>query len=135
MLRVAYTELIRDGSFDEAPNALGLPRYWERDPDDRHDDDALHFSWDASIYFPVRSEANTLPTQHSLQVDIARDDGRRRGIRQGWIPIRKGLAYQGYVWVKTEDYHGTMTVALEADETGGERSTLPTSGVTGCRAL
>lgn len=116
-----YAELIRDRSFDEAPNALGLSRYWERDPDDRNDDDALHFSWDASVYFPVHSDPNTLPTQHSLRVDIARDDGRRRGIRQGWIPIRKGLAYQGYVWVKTEDYRGTMTVALEADETGGER--------------
>src|SRR6266566_9236116 len=65
-----YAELIRDRSFDEAPNALGLPRYWERDPDDRNDDDALHFSWDASVYFPVRSDANTLPTQHSLRVDI-----------------------------------------------------------------
>jgi hypothetical protein len=28
-------ELIRDRGFDEQPNALGLPRYWERDPDDR----------------------------------------------------------------------------------------------------
>jgi alpha-N-arabinofuranosidase len=54
-------------------------------------------------------------------VDIARDEGRRRGIRQGWIPIRKALAYRGYVWVKTEDYSGTITIALEADETGGGR--------------
>jgi alpha-L-arabinofuranosidase len=116
-----YAELIRDRGFDEAPNTLGLPRYWERDPDDRNDDDALHFSWDASVYSPVRSDANTLSTQHSLQVDVARNDGRRRGIRQGWIPIRKGIEYGGYLWVKNQDYRGTVTVALEADETGGER--------------
>src|SRR6266436_5108374 len=116
-----YAELIRDRGFDEAPNALGLPRYWERDPDDRNDDDALHFAWDASVYSPARSDASTLPAQHSLQVNIARDEGHRRGIRQGSIPIRKGIEYHGYAWIKTTDYSGTITVALEADETGGER--------------
>lgn len=114
-------ELIRDRGFNEAPNALGLPRFWERDPDDRDDDDALHFAWDASVYSPVRGDVNTLTPQHSVRVDIDRDDGRRRGIRQGWIPIRKGLEYHAYVWMKTTDYSGTITVALEADQTGGER--------------
>jgi len=116
-----YAELVRDRGFDEVPNALGLPRHWERDPDDRDDDDALHFAWDASVYGPVRGDINTLTPQHSLRIDISGDDGRRRGIRQGWIPIRKGLEYRGYVWVKTTDYSGTITVALEADQTGGER--------------
>lgn len=116
-----YAELVRDRGFNEAPNALGLPRYWERDPDDRDDDDALHFAWDASVYSPARGDANTLSPQHSIRVDIDRDDGRRRGLRQGWIPLRKGLEYHGYVWLKTTDYSGTITVALEADETGGER--------------
>lgn len=115
-----YAELIRDRGFNEAPNALGLSRYWERDPDDRDDDDALHFTWDDSVYAPVRSNANTL-SSHSLRVDIDRDDGRRRGIRQGWIPIRKGLEYNGYVWVKSADFSGTITIAVEADQTGGER--------------
>jgi len=126
-----YAELARDRGFNEAPNALGLPRYWERDPDDRDDDDALHFAWDASVYSPARGDANTLSAQHSIRVDIDRDDGRRRGIRQGWIPIRKGLEYHGYVWLKTTDYAGTITVALEADETGGERyasTTVPNVG-------
>jgi alpha-N-arabinofuranosidase len=116
-----YAELIRDRGFDEAPNSLGLPRYWERDPDDRNDDGDLKLAWDASVYSPVRSDENTLPAQHSLRIEITRDDAQRRGIRQGWIPIRKGLAYNGYVWVKTTDYTGTITVALEADETGGEQ--------------
>jgi alpha-N-arabinofuranosidase len=116
-----YAELLRDRSFDEAPNALGLPRYWERDPDDRNDDAAMTFTWDANIHPPVRGDQNTLPSYHSLQVAITRDDGQRRGIRQGSIPIRAGLEYRGYLWLKTSDYAGSITVALEADETGGER--------------
>src|SRR5436305_12071718 len=94
-----YAELIRDRGFDEAPNALGLPRYWERDPDDRDDDNALHFSWDPAVYSPARGDASTLPTQHSLRVEIAESEGNRRGIRQGGIPIRKGIEYNGYVWI------------------------------------
>ena len=116
-----YAELVRDRGFDEAPNALGLPRYWEHDPDDRDDDDALRFAWDSDVYSPVRGDVNTLPAQHSLRVEIARSGGARRGIRQGWIPIRQGLEYHGYVWLKIADYAGTVTVALEADQTGGER--------------
>ena len=116
-----YAELIRDRGFNEAPNALELPRYWERDPDDRNDDDALRFTWDASVYLSARSDANTLLMQHSLRIDIARNDGRRRGIRQGWIPIRKGLEYHGYLWLKSENYSGSVGVALESDETGGRR--------------
>ena len=116
-----YAELVRDRGFDEAPNALGLPRYWERDPDDRDDDDALRFTWDSNVYSPVTRDADTLPAQHSLQVDIEKNDGRRRGIRQGWIPIKQGLEYHGYVWLKIADYAGAVTVALESDQTGGER--------------
>ncbi|HEX4786802.1 MAG TPA: alpha-L-arabinofuranosidase C-terminal domain-containing protein [Candidatus Sulfotelmatobacter sp.] len=114
-------ELLRDRGFDEAPNALGLPRYWERDPDDRNDDNDLKFTWDATVYPPIHSDQNTLPSHHSLQVAIARDDGQRRGIRQGSIPMRVGLEYRGYLWLKTSDYAGSITVALEADETGAER--------------
>src|SRR6516165_10180329 len=32
-----HAELLRDRSFEEAPNAIGLPRYWERYPDERND--------------------------------------------------------------------------------------------------
>jgi alpha-N-arabinofuranosidase len=116
-----FAELIRDRGFDEVPNSLGLPRYWERDPDDRDDDGNMKFAWDASISSPVHSDANTLSAQHSLRIDISRNDGQRRGIHQGWIPIQKGSSYHGYVWLKTSDYAGTIIIALEADETGGER--------------
>ena len=114
-------ELIRDRGFDESPDALGLPRYWERDPDDRNDDGAMHFSWDAEVYLPVDGDRNTLSSQHSLRVDIQSDDGQRRGIRQGWIPVRSGVEYRGDVWVKCADYVGDLEVVLEADQTSGER--------------
>ena len=73
--------------------------------------------------FPVPSAATRtlFPRSILFSIDIARDDGQRRGIRQGSIPIREGLEYRGYVWLKTADYAGTITVALEADETSGER--------------
>jgi len=116
-----YAELLRDRSFDEAPNALGLPHYWERDPDDRNDDAAMTFTWDANIHPLVHGDQNTLPSHHSLQVTITRDDSQRRGVYQGSIPIRAGLEYRGYLWLKTSDYAGSVTIAFEADETGGER--------------
>lgn len=116
-----FAELIRDRGFDEQPNALGLPRYWERDPDDRNDDAAMHFAWDADNYLPAESDQNTLASQHSLRVEIRANDSQRRGIHQGWIPFRSGIEYHGYVWLKSADYVGDVDVALEADETGGEQ--------------
>jgi alpha-N-arabinofuranosidase len=116
-------ELIRDRGFDEQPNALGLPRYWERDPDDRNDDSALHFTWDGNTHLPIDYNQAALANQHSLRVDVHRDDGQRHGIHQGSIPIRAGTAYQGYLWLKGEDYAGDVEVALEVDQTGGERYT------------
>ena len=115
-----YAELIRDRGFDETPNAQGLPRYWDRDPDDRDDDSAMRFAWDNAVHSPVNGDSNTLP-KHALQVEIKHSDTRRRGIRQGAIPVRGGLAYDGYFWLKTTGYSGPIEVALEADETGGER--------------
>ena len=54
-------ELIRDRGFDEQPNAMGLPRYWERDPDDRNDDGAMHFTWDHDVYLPVTEDQEHYP--------------------------------------------------------------------------
>ena len=38
-----HAELIRNRSFEEQPNIIGLSRNWERYPDDRNDDYALSF--------------------------------------------------------------------------------------------
>jgi alpha-N-arabinofuranosidase len=116
-----YAELVRDRGFDEPPDSRGLSTYWERDPDDRNHDGTMQLSWDGNIYYPAESDANTLAAQHSIRVDIKSDDGQRRGVRQGSIPVRAGIEYHGHVWLKSANYRGTITVALEADETGGER--------------
>jgi len=114
-------ELLRDRSFDEAPNAIGLPRYWERDPDDRNDDSSLHFHWDDQVFYPPTRPTTTDVPDHSLRIDLAHDSGQRHGIRQSGISIRKGSSYNGYVWARTADFDGSLTVALEADRTDGER--------------
>jgi alpha-L-arabinofuranosidase len=113
-------ELLRDRGFDQAPNAIGLPRDWQRDPDDRNDDPVLHFHWDDSVFYPARTDFIDSPTQHSLRIDLTHDDGQRRGIHQAGIPIRKGMTYRGYLWIKATEFVGQPRVALEADETGGE---------------
>lgn len=113
-------ELIRDRSFDEAANSIGLPRYWEREPDDRNDDPGLHFHRDDTVYYPARHDFGSDRTEHSLRIDLAAEDGQRRGIRQGGIAIRRGVPYSGYLWMKTDGFQAHVQVALEADKTGGE---------------
>lgn len=113
-------ELIRDRGFDEQPNALGLPRYWERDPDDRNDDSTRHFLWDDHVFLPANSDSNTLSSQRSLRVEIRGNGGQRHGIHQESSPIQGGMEYRGYVWLKSADYIGDVTVMLEAEQTGGE---------------
>src|SRR4051812_34020806 len=116
-----YAELIRDRGFDEAPNALGLPRYWERYPDDRNDDAAMSFRWDDRVFYPARVDANTTAAQHSLQVTLKYPEPRRKGIRQPGIPVREGVEYIGYCWIRSTDYNGAMTVSLEADDIEGQQ--------------
>src|SRR5690348_11722498 len=60
-----YAELIRNRSFEEPPNVIGLSRNWDRYPDDRNDDYALSFAWDDQ--FPYAQQKNE-PPQHSLRV-------------------------------------------------------------------
>jgi alpha-N-arabinofuranosidase len=114
-----YAELIRDRSFNEAPNAIGLPRHWEREPDDRNDDPALHFRWDDSVFYPTTRDLQADRVEHSLRVDVASNDGQRRGVRQGGIPVGRGVSYYGYLWLKASSFSGEIAVALEADQTGG----------------
>ena len=118
-----YSELIRNRSFEEAPNAIGLSRYWERYPDDRNDDYALSFRWDEKVSYPVRrteTKDDVKAAEHSLGVETGDGVVPRHGLYQSRIPVRGGLEYRGYVWIKTADYQGSVTVALEADITGGE---------------
>jgi alpha-L-arabinofuranosidase len=113
-------ELIRDRGFDEAPNAIGLPRDWDREPDGRNDDPGLHFYWDDAVYYPTRHDFAAQRAEHSLRVELSEGDGQRHGIHQAGIPIRSGIPYRGYLWIKTEGFTARVDVALEADRAGGQ---------------
>jgi alpha-N-arabinofuranosidase len=113
-------ELLRDRGFDEAPNAIGLPRNWERYPDDRNDDYGLAFRWDDSVAYPASAEYfERPPVQHALRVDAGRGVVERHGVYQPRIPVRAAVAYRGYLWLKTTGYDGRVVVALEQDVVGG----------------
>ena len=49
-----HAELLRNRGFEETANAIGLPRHWERYPDDRNDD-GIRFAWDDAVAYPAPS--------------------------------------------------------------------------------
>src|SRR5918912_2605830 len=112
-------ELIRNRSFEEPPNAIGLSRYWERYPDDRDDDYALNFQWDAANAYPVKQATTGHPPEHSLRVDVDRGVIQSHGIFQSRIPVRSDVSYHSYLWAKAEAFDGQITVTLEPDVLGG----------------
>jgi alpha-N-arabinofuranosidase len=113
-------ELLRNRGFEEAPNAIGLSRHWERYPDDRNDDYGLSFGWDAEVARPVSGDFfEVKPAQHALRVDVGGGIVARHGAYQPRVPVRAGVAYQGYLWLKTTGYDGRIVVALEEDLPGG----------------
>lgn len=124
-----HAELVRDRGFEDAPNAIGLPRYWERYPDDRNDDYGLNFRWDDSVAYRVSTRHfEEQPVQHALRVDAGDGVVERRGIYQSRFPVRAGVDYRGYLWLKTTGYEGDVAVALERDISGGEAYTEATIG-------
>jgi alpha-N-arabinofuranosidase len=104
-----HAELIRNRSFEEAPNVIGLSRDWDRYPDDRNDDYALSFAWDDQVAYPKQRK------EHSLRVRAGDGVILRHGVYQSRIPVQAGREYRGYLWVRTTDYDGRVTVALESD--------------------
>ncbi len=104
-----HAELIRNRSFEEPANVIGLSRNWERYPDDRNDDYALTFHWDNKHAYPQQRN------EHSLCVEAGDGVIERHGIYQPRIPVTSGLEYRGYIWLRTSDYDGNVTVALESD--------------------
>ena len=114
-------ELIRDRGFEAAPNVIGLPRDWNRYPDDRNDDYGLAFHWDPEGAYPVATDlVESPPPQHALRVETRAAVVERRGFYQSRIPVRAGIPYRGSLWLRTTGYTGAVTVALEEDVSGGE---------------
>ncbi len=118
-----HAELLRNRGFEETASVIGLPRYWERHPDDRNDDPSMRFAWDAKVAYPPElppGPPGSEAPQHSLRVDVTARDGVLRGIYQAGIPVRAGVEYRAYVWVRSQDFAGRLTATLEQDRTGGE---------------
>jgi alpha-N-arabinofuranosidase len=115
-----HAELLRDRGFDDTPNAIGLPRYWERYPDDRNDDYGLAFRWDDSVAYPVSAVLlDPAPVQHALRIDAGGGVIERHGVYQPGVPVRQGTTYRGYLWMRTTGYDGRVNIALEEDVAGG----------------
>lgn len=110
-----HAELIRNRSFEEPPNAIGLSRNWERYPDDRNDDYALTFHWDDQFAYPPQRKIESDVKEHSLRIDAGDGVIERHGIYQPRIPLSSRLEYRGYFWLRTTDYVGDINVALESD--------------------
>jgi alpha-L-arabinofuranosidase len=117
-----WDELIRDRGFEQASDEIGLPRYWDREPDDRNHDPALKFRWDNTVFLPPSEGTEPPAGGHSLMIEVSEkqwDETWPRGISQKQIELRKGIAYPGHLWIRSEDFHGYVTVALKQDEVGG----------------
>ena len=100
-------EMVRNRGFEEAPNAIGLSRHWERHPDDRNDDYGLSFLWDDTVAYPVSLEARltripplgagTSSVTVPEPVPPVRMDGGfsvKASIRGGWscsVPLQAAL--------------------------------------------
>lgn len=118
-------ELIRNRSFEEPPNVIGLSRYWERYPDSRNDDYALAFLWDGEDAYPRQRKLKVETgereaKEHSVRVQAGDGVIQRHGFYQARIPIRAGLEYRGYLWLRSNDYTGAVNVALESDINEGK---------------
>ena len=77
-------------------------------------------AWDAEVAYPVSHDFfEEKPVQHALRVDLTDGIVDRHGVYQPRIPVRAGIAYHGYLWLKTTGYDGRIRVALEEDRSGG----------------
>jgi hypothetical protein len=116
-----HAELLRDRSFEDAPNAIGLPRHWERYPDERNDV-ANRFACDVTTWYPPDrpvDQTKAGPDQ-SLRVDVASDPEDRHGLFQPGVPVRERTTYHGYLWIKEGGFRGRVIVALERDADASE---------------
>jgi alpha-N-arabinofuranosidase len=113
-----HAELLRNRGFDEPANAVGLPRHWEREPDERNDSD-IHFRWDDSESYPPGREPGRERAEHSVGLDLRGHAFGPRGLSQARLPIRQGVEYRGSIWIKNQTFEGRMRVVLEQDRSGG----------------
>lgn len=114
-----HAELLRNRGFEEQGRPNGLPRFWERYPDDRDDDYAMAAERDDHGRYPHIEPSEGTTGGHSLRVQLKPGVVVRHGVFQAREPVRQGLEYRGSLWMKSESFSGSVSVALEADATGG----------------
>jgi len=114
-----HAEVLRDRGFEDAASQAGLSPSWKRYPDDREDDYALSARRDDEMAYPDTQRSDGTTGGHSLCVDLKQGVVERHGVYQARVPIRQGIEYRGYLWMKTRTFAGAVTIALEADIDGG----------------
>ena len=114
-----HAEVLRDRGFEDAASQAGLSPSWKRYPDDRDDDYALSARRDDEMAYPDTQRSDGTTGGHSLRVDLKQGVVERHGVYQARVPIRQGIEYRGYLWMKTGTFAGAVTIALEADIDGG----------------
>ena len=114
-----HAEVLRDRGFEDAASQAGLSPSWKRYPDDRDDDYALSARRDDEMAYPDTQQSDGTTGGHSLRVDLKQGVVERHGVYQARVPIRQGIEYRGYLWMKTGTFAGAVTIALEADIDGG----------------
>jgi alpha-N-arabinofuranosidase len=114
-----HAELLRNRGFEEPANAVGLPRHWEREPDERNDSD-IHFRWDDSVSYPPGRQPDPERAGHSVGLELRGNAFGPRGLSQARLPIRQGVEYRGSIWIKNQTFEGRMRVVLEPDRSGGQ---------------
>ena len=72
-----------------------------------------------TVAYPDTQRSDGTTGGHSLRVDLKQGVVERHGVYQARVPIRQGIEYRGYLWIKTRTFAGAVTVALEADVDGG----------------
>ena len=78
-------EMLRDRSFEGAPDYLGIPAGWKLEPDERNDNvGAIKFATTTDEAYPKVNRA-TGAAEHSQRVTLAPEDitDSRRGFSQG----------------------------------------------------
>jgi alpha-L-arabinofuranosidase len=114
-----HAELLRNRGFEQAPDQSGQIRSWERYPDDRDDDYAITTHHDGEVAYPDTRASEGTTGGHSMRVELKTGVIARHGIYQSRVPVRQGVDYRGYLWLKAGSFSGAVTVALEADAAGG----------------
>ena len=84
-----HAELIRNRSFEEPPNAIGLSRHWDRYPDDRNDDYAISFHWDQERAYPKHGALRSAGRRALTAGPASPRRDARHGVHQARIPVRQ----------------------------------------------